>query len=369
MGTPSATRRTTMASCASFSTTLQCLTAQAQPCLQTLPFLRPKSDRCRQPGPAPSRPSPRPTWMEATTLQLRRRRQVNSTAMAARMCCSSQPRQGQHSSGQQPKMPCPTSLGTRTWRVATPRMLVSRSTAARVGQTSSSTTTRSRSWAKLPSPWATTISPAPKTAARPKLNTPSATRRTTMASCASFSTTLQCPTALAQLSGRPLRRSPVRLCLPPPLPRADPHRRSSARSSRLSQRWVLEEARAASEVNHECLLSGIINPRASGFNLHSIELSGAEAAVLLRRQSSCMLNSFSPEPPALWHRGDSPPEATVLLHAQLCIVTLSGHGKRCRSHVADAFHQRSASCTAGSQLTQHLLCDDRFVSGATVLEK
>merc|ERR1711976_730703 len=116
-----------------------------------------------------------------------------------------------------------------------------------------------------------------------------------------------------------------------------------------SQRWVLEEARAVSELNHEFVLSGIINPCASRFDLYSIEPFGAEAAVLLRRQSSCMLNSFSPEPRADWLR-DSPPEATVLPHAQLCIVTLSVHGKRCRSHVANAFHQCGASCTAGSQL-------------------
>merc|ERR1712113_801967 len=101
---------------------------------------------------------------------------------------------------------------------------------------------------------------------------------------------------------------------------------SSRRSGRSSQRLVLEEARATSEVNHESLLSGIIN-RTSGFDAYSLEISCAEAAVLLRRQSSCMLNSSSPEHRALWHRGGSPlacltlsrrriefsgPEATVL---------------------------------------------------------
>merc|ERR1712061_862674 len=53
-----------------------------------------------------------------------------------------------------------------------------------------------------------------------------------------------------------------------------------------------ESPRSASEVNRESRLSLIINACASGFDLSNVELSGAEATVLLRRQSSCILSSL-----------------------------------------------------------------------------
>merc|ERR1712060_340003 len=112
-------------------------------------------------------------------------------------------------------------------------------------------------------------------------------RGTTMASCASSSTTLQGRTALSYLRRQPLRRSPAQVCLQPLLPE------------------VLEATRAACEVNNGSVRSGTINACASGFDLQSIEPFGAEVTVLLWRQSFRMLSFF-----------------------------LSGHGKRCRSLLA-----------------------------------
>ena len=153
---------------------------------------------CRQHGPMPSRVSPRPILMEATTLQLLPKQPVSSTAMDTQTCCSSQPRQLKPSFDPQPPMPCPTLLGTRRSRMDILRMLASPSTVERDGQTWFSTTTKFMSVAMLPLPWATTSSPALQMEARPKLSTLSATRRMLTARCASSSTTPQCHTACLQ---------------------------------------------------------------------------------------------------------------------------------------------------------------------------
>merc|ERR1711972_430255 len=77
--------------------------------------------------------------------------------------------------------------------------------------------------------------------------------------------------------------------------------------------------------------------------------SPPEAVVLFAYSALLLENS------TLWPSGDRPPEATVLLHARLVLATLSGHGKRCRRHVANAFNQRSFSCTEGSLLAAFAL--------------
>mmetsp|Transcript_67854 Transcript_67854/g.119773 ORF Transcript_67854/g.119773 Transcript_67854/m.119773 type:complete len:274 (+) Transcript_67854:767-1588(+) len=129
--TLSATKRTRMERHASFSTTRQCLTTLL---LLQRKFPRRRWTRHKRLGPALSRPSPRPIWMEVTTLQQLVRLQVSYMVMAIRRYFSSRPRHLRHSSGPRQKMPCLTSLGMKLSKVAILRTLASPSTGARAGQ-------------------------------------------------------------------------------------------------------------------------------------------------------------------------------------------------------------------------------------------
>ncbi|CAE7408619.1 unnamed protein product, partial [Symbiodinium pilosum] len=155
---------------------------------------RPKCVLHRGHGRTPSRTSPRSTWRVATMSKWLAQQPRTSTPTATPTCFSSQPRRRIASSAPRRPRPCPTSWAAMLWTKGFLRTQALPSMVAKAGPTWYLRTTSSMSWARLPLPWATITSLAALMEARPRLSTPSATRRIRTARCASFFTIPPCLT-------------------------------------------------------------------------------------------------------------------------------------------------------------------------------
>mmetsp|Transcript_26404 Transcript_26404/g.74314 ORF Transcript_26404/g.74314 Transcript_26404/m.74314 type:complete len:251 (+) Transcript_26404:41-793(+) len=189
--TPLATVGVRTARCASSCTTRRC---PSRP-LALPPSPRRRSLQSRTPGPAPSRTSPRSTWMAATTSLPPPRLLASCTPTATPTCCSSPPRLLSTSSAPPLRRPCPTSWVARLLMEAMRRMVALPSTAAMASLPACMTTIRSSSPMVRPLPWATMSSPAPRLGRRARWSTPLATGGARTARCASSCTTHRCPSS------------------------------------------------------------------------------------------------------------------------------------------------------------------------------